>query len=227
MIPPLIVEYALDFGINLIAITDHNSSANVSAVQKAAENTSLIVLPGMELQTKEEVHSLCLFDTTEQLSVFQNLVNSTLPKLTNQPEHFGEQFIVDENGEFIAREEQLLLCSCSLSITEAWNIVTKSGGLFIPAHVDRKSFGLIENLGLVPSDIELQVLEISKNISPTAARSKFPQIKGYPLFQSGDVHRLDEFIGSLHLNIENPTISEITLAITQCRGRSFSIDESP
>ena len=33
MIPPLIVQEALDRGINLIAITDHNSSKNIAAVQ--------------------------------------------------------------------------------------------------------------------------------------------------------------------------------------------------
>ncbi|MDP3450353.1 MAG: PHP domain-containing protein, partial [Anaerolineaceae bacterium] len=71
MIPPLIVEYALDLGINLIAITDHNASANIEAVQKAARNTPLHVLPGMEIQTREEVHSLCLFDTLEQIMQLQ------------------------------------------------------------------------------------------------------------------------------------------------------------
>ncbi len=36
MIPPLIVQQALEQKIDLIAITDHNASANVGAVQKAA-----------------------------------------------------------------------------------------------------------------------------------------------------------------------------------------------
>ena len=83
MIPPLIVETALELGINLIAITDHNSTANIEAVQKAALHTSLTVLPGMELQTKEDVHSLCLFDTLDQTNSFQKIVNATLPVLNN------------------------------------------------------------------------------------------------------------------------------------------------
>ena len=115
MIPPLIVESALDLGIQLIAITDHNASANVQAVQKAALNTPLTVLPGMELQTAEEVHCLCLFDRLDQLESFQKIVSSSLPAIQNQPEHFGEQFVVDETGDFIRREEQLLIVSSSLS----------------------------------------------------------------------------------------------------------------
>jgi hypothetical protein len=83
MIPPLIVQKALENGLNLIAITDHNASENVSAVIKAAKNKNLTILPGMELQTKEEVHVLCLFDTLEQLNSLQTLVDLTLPDVPN------------------------------------------------------------------------------------------------------------------------------------------------
>jgi hypothetical protein len=65
MIPPLMVRAAIERGIHLIAVTDHNASANVAAVQQAAQGTALTVLPGMELQTREEVHLLCVFDTGE------------------------------------------------------------------------------------------------------------------------------------------------------------------
>jgi 3',5'-nucleoside bisphosphate phosphatase len=116
MIPPLIVQEALDKGIHLIAISDHNSSANVLAVQKAARGTSLTVLPGIEIQTKEEVHVLCLFDRIEQLADLQMLINHHIPPLCNDVEHFGEQFVVDESGEFIRRESQLLITSVDLTI---------------------------------------------------------------------------------------------------------------
>ena len=118
MIPPLIVQEALARGINLIAITDHNSSANVGAVQQAARGTSLTILPGMELQTREEVHVLCLFDTLAQLGDWQAVVDSHLPPLQNNIEYFGEQFVVDETGEFLRRETQLLLTSANLSLEE-------------------------------------------------------------------------------------------------------------
>lgn len=224
MIPPLIVESAIELGLQLIAITDHNSTANIEAVQKAALNYPLIVLPGMELQTREEVHSLCLFDTLEQVAKLQAFVTQTLPQIKNQPEHFGEQFVVDETGDFIRREDQLLLTSSSLSLTEAWKIVSDLGGLFIPAHIDRKAFGLIENLGLIPTDIQFEALEISKLISPALAVSKFPQISGYPLIQNGDVHRLDEFNCRMSLHISFPTINEIRLALLNSHGRFVSFD---
>ncbi|MHB8088636.1 MAG: PHP domain-containing protein [Anaerolineaceae bacterium] len=222
MIPPLIVEYALDLGINLIAITDHNASANIEAVQRAARNTPLHVFPGMELQTREEVHTLCLFDTLEQIMLLQKLVSETLPPIKNDAEHFGEQFVVDETGEFIRREEQLLLVSSSLSLNDAWKVVTSLGGLFIPAHVNRKAFGLLESLGIVPTDIQLEALEISKHINPSEAVIQFPQINGYPLIQDGDVHRLDEFNGKMTLYLEKPTIEEIRMAIHKTNNRLIS-----
>jgi PHP family Zn ribbon phosphoesterase len=222
MIPPLIVEYALDLGINLIAITDHNASANVESVQKAAENTPLHVLPGMELQTREEVHSLCLFDRLDQIKALQEIVTKSLPPFKNQPDHFGEQFVVDETGDFIRREEQLLLVSSSLSINEAWKIVYNLGGLFIPAHVNRKAFGLLESLGLVPTDVPIEALEISRHIKPQDAPAAFPQIKGYPLIQDGDAHRLDEFNSSMILYLQAPTIAEIRLALSEQEGRKIA-----
>src|SRR5512136_136217 len=79
MIPPLIVERALDAGLDLIAITDHNASANAAAVIDAARGTGLKVLPGIELQTREEVHLLCLFDSLEQLQTWQTEVDDALP----------------------------------------------------------------------------------------------------------------------------------------------------
>lgn len=222
MIPPLIVEYALEMGITLIAITDHNASANIEAVQKAARNTPLHVLPGMELQTREEVHSLCLFDTLEQINLLQNLVSKTLPAIKNDADHFGEQFVVDETGDFIRREEQLLLVSTSLSLNDAWKAVNELGGLFIPAHVNRKAFGLLESLGMVPTDIQIEALEISKHVTPVEAVKLFPQIKGYPLIQNGDVHRLDEFNGSMTLFIEEPCIAEIRKAIHKINKRMIA-----
>lgn len=223
MIPPLIVSTALEHGISLIAITDHNATANIGAVQRAAQGTSLVVLPGMELQTREEVHILCLFDTLEQAKSLQKIVNQALPPIQNRPDFFGEQFIVDKTGRFLRREQRLLITSANLSLRQAWEIVTSLGGLFIPAHVNRKMFGLIQVLGLIPTDFPVEALEISRHISPSEALKAFPQIHGYPLLQNGDVHSLDELVGTMEFCIEIPTISELQQALHNQNGRSMKI----
>lgn len=223
MIPPLIVEEAVQRGIQLIAITDHNATANIAAVQKAASKTDLTVLPGMELQTREEVHVLCLFDRIEQAEALQAWVDRSLPAIPNNIDFFGEQFVVDETGDFIRREERMLSTSADISITEAWKQVEALGGLLIPAHINRSANGLIALLGLVPTDIPIEALEISRHISPQEAQKKYPQIRGYPLMQDGDVHYLDGFLGTTEWEIESISISELRRALREQEGRRLRI----
>lgn len=223
MLPPLIISEAIKHGINLIAITDHNASANIHAVQKAALGKEITVLPGMELQTKEEVHVLCLFDTLDQIREFQDFVDLKLPLIKNRPDFFGEQLVVDENGDFIRKEERLLSTSAAISINEAYKLVNEIGGILIPAHINRKANGLLEVLGFVPDDIPFPALELSRHLSPTAAKEKFPQINPFELIQNGDVHRLSEFIGATIFNLENPSINEIRLALRNENNRTYCV----
>jgi PHP family Zn ribbon phosphoesterase len=223
MIPPLIVQEALDRHIDIIAITDHNASANVRAVQKAAAGSDLVVLPGMEVQTREEVHVLCLFDGLEALEIWQSVLDAALPDLPNDAEYFGEQFVVDETGEFIRSETRLLISSTSLSIEDVWKQASQLGGLVIPAHVDRQAFGLLANLGFVPPDINVDALEISRHLVPENAVQKYPQLRGFHLIQSGDAHRLEEILGHNEFIVEAPTLAEIRLALKAQDGRAHCV----
>ena len=221
MIPPLIVQEALEREIQVIAITDHNATANIDAVQKAAAGSELTVLPGVELQTQEEVHALCLFDHLEQAQVFQQWIDQRLPPISNNPDFFGEQFVVDESGAFLRREERLLLNSVSASLREAWAEVSRLGGLLVPAHINRQAFGLIPVLGLTPDDFPIEALEISRHLSPSEAIQRFPQITGYPLIQNGDAHFLDGLLGANRFEIEEVSIAEIRQALRQDNGRGY------
>lgn len=223
MLPPLIVMEAQERGIQVIAVTDHNATANIAAVQKAAAPVGITVLPGMELQTREDVHVLCLFDRLDQAQQLQAQVDLTLPDLTNKADTFGDQLVVDEQGEFIQREYRLLLTSTAISINQACEIVHQLGGLLIPAHVNRLVNGLIPTLGFVPPDIQFDALEISKQIKPAAAREKYPALDRYPIIQNGDAHRLEEMLGVNQIQVESPTIAEIRLALTGQQGRSLRI----
>jgi 3',5'-nucleoside bisphosphate phosphatase len=224
MIPPLIVQEAVDMGIHILGITDHNATANIQSVITAAKDTDLTIFPGMELQTQEEVHVLCLFDTLEQVEELQRQVNKTMPNLSNRPDYFGEQFVVDATGEFIRREDSLLLTSSSLTIKSALDLVNRMEGLLIPAHVNRKAFGLLPTLGFIPQELENSfAFEISRHLSVEKAPVEFPSLVGHKLIQSGDVHRLNEFLGVNKFLIEKPTISELVKAFRGIEGRLFEI----
>lgn len=224
MIPPLIVQRALEQKIDIIAITDHNASANVHAVQKAARGTELTVLPGMEVQSREDVHLLTLFETLDGLETWQAEVDSSLPNLPNQPGFFGEQFVVDETGQFIRTETRLLLTSTSFSIDEIFERANALGGIVIPAHVERTSYGLFPSLGLVSEKWQVLALEISRHITPAKAGRMFPALGIHPLIQSGDVHQLDDFLGTTIFTLTSPTLMEIRMAFNHIDGREVCIE---
>jgi hypothetical protein len=221
MIPPLIIDTAEARGINLIAISDHNAIANIEAVMQAAQGSSVTVLPAIELQTREEIHSLCLFDSMEQIRGFFDRVLPSMPDIHNNVEYFGEQFEVDATGEFVRREDRLLISSCSLSLKEAWQLVAEYEGLLIPAHVNRSAFGLFPVLGFIPQDIDLEILEISHHITPQQALAQYPQLANYHLIQNGDAHFLDDILGLNEFIIKKPTVSEIRKAILDTDGRKY------
>ena len=223
MIPPLIVRQAMAKEIDIIAVTDHNASANVRAVQEASVGTGVTVLPGMELQTREEVHVLCLFDTLPQLETWQEIVDHSLPPLNNRPGFFGEQFVVDKSGNYVSIETRLLVVSAELSLDRAVVTVDRLGGLAIPAHVDLPAFSLITNLGLVPPDLPIYGLEISRHTDPSDAKSRNPIFRDYSLIQNGDVHLLDDFLGATEFLIACPTVAEIRLALRRRRKRAVRI----
>ena len=91
----------------------------------------------------------------------------------------------------------------------------------IPAHVNRSAFGLLPVLGFIPQDIDLEILEISRHITPAQALSEYPQLANYRLIQSGDAHFLDDILGLNEFFIEKPTVSEIRKAIFGTDGRKY------
>lgn len=224
MIPPLIVQKALERQIDLIAITDHNASANVIAVQQAAKGTCLTVLPGMEVQSREDVHLLTIFETLDALETWQTEVDRSLPDLANQPEFFGEQFVVDKTGEFLRSEPRLLLTSTSFSIDEIFERVKALEGIVIPAHVERFGFGLLPTLGLISENWHLFALEISRHTPLKKALAAFPALSIYPLIQNGDVHRLDDFLGKTVFTLAAPTLIELCMAFKGIDGRDVCIE---
>ncbi|MHB1296379.1 MAG: PHP domain-containing protein [Anaerolineae bacterium] len=219
MIPPLIVQRAMALGLGLIAVTDHNTAENVAAVQVAGERVGLAVLPGMEVQTREEVHILCLFDELSQVLDWQEHVYERLPPRKNRDDVFGAQFVVDAEGEFIRMNERLLLTSVDLSVDEVVNQVRMRGGLPIAAHVDRPSFSVLANLGFIPSALALAACEVSRWTPPQEAATRFPDLLGRPLIVSGDAHRLDEMRAGTLFTVQEPVVRELEWALRGEQGR--------
>ncbi len=224
MIPPLIVQRALDLGLKLVAITDHNSAANASAVIEAAQGYDLTVLPGIEVQSREEAHLLCLFDTIQQANECEQIVTAALPVLENNEAFFGAQYVVDRTGEYRYTENRLLATSLSLSVEQIVSQVHALGGLCIPAHIDRPAYSLISNLGFIPPQLPIIGVELSSQAVPKVVLKRFPQLSRYGLVIDGDAHRLSEMIARMQFYVESPTIPELRLALTCAQDRRVQLD---
>ena len=224
MLPELIVERAQELGLDLIAVTDHNSAENAAAVMAAARGTDLTVLPGMEVQTREEVHVLCLFDTLEQALTWQGDVYGRLPALKNKEEAFGTQIVLAPDGNPVGTNDRLLLTATAFSLEEVVRRVRQLAGLCIPAHVDRPAYSIIANLGFVPPDLELAGVEISQLVGVEEARRRFPQLANLALIGNSDAHRLKDMVRRTTLKMESATVAEVALALAGEGGRGVWVD---
>ncbi len=225
MIPPLIVARARALGLELIAVTDHNAAHNVAAVIEAAAGTELTVLPGMEVQSREEVHLVCLFDRVEQVQAWQERVFTALPARENDEAFFGAQYVVDAGGEYLYTEKRLLAVSTALSVEEVVAGVGGLGGIVLAAHVDRPAYSLIANLGFVPPGLPIAGIELSRHADTAKVVRRLPQVAGHGLLVNGDAHRLAEMTARTRLKVAAPTVAEVALALSGRDGRRVEIVE--
>jgi 3',5'-nucleoside bisphosphate phosphatase len=224
MIPSLILWQAERKGLNLIAVTDHNACHNAEAVIEAAVGTNIHVFPGMELQSKEEVHLLCLFDTVECCKEWQEKVFEKLTSMTNKEDLFGPQYVVNAAGEWLWTEERLLAQSADMTLEEIVDQVASLGGMVIPAHVDRPSFSLLSNLGLIPPSLAVTALEVTPYFNPRKGFLLWPQLKDWCLIVNGDAHRLNEIQDRTLLKMSHPEIKEMILAFQGQEGRQIMVE---
>ncbi|HNY64930.1 MAG TPA: PHP-associated domain-containing protein [Deltaproteobacteria bacterium] len=219
MHPSAIVEQALRTGLDIIAISDHNSSENVGYVIKAASGKPLTVIPGMEVTTREEVHVLALFDDLSRLYELQETVYAQLEGLNNE-EVFGLQPIVTEEGDVEGFNERLLIGATKVSLEDLVARIHGLGGIAISAHIDRPAFGIIGQLGFVPPNVPFDALEISWRMGIKGGRERFPELAGYPFLTSSDAHFIDDMgKACTAMMLEGPSLSEIRMALRREGGR--------
>ncbi len=190
MTPNNIVNMARIKGLDAIALTDHNSCANLKAVSICAENAGLLFIPGMEVETSEEVHLICLLPCIAAASELQRIVYSALPPVLNRCDIFGKQLIMDETDRIIAEESRMLLTAAALTTGEVCSVVRHLGGAVIPAHVDRPSNSILSNLGFIPEEPCFKYLELSKHCGRTDFMAAHPELGGYGTIVSSDAHEL-------------------------------------
>lgn len=192
MTPANIVGMAALKGLDLIALTDHNSCKNCPAFMKFVKEYGILGIPGMELTTREEVHVLCLFPDLEAALSFGDYVYSKLIPVKNKAELFGEQQIRNEKDEIAGTIENLLINSTQIGFTEVYPLVSAYGGVMIPAHIDKNSNSLISNLGFVPGDSRFTSFELKNMANLHTLQGMNPYLKGCNVITDSDAHYLED-----------------------------------
>ena len=137
-------------GLDIMALTDHNTTKNCPAFFEAAKTHGIIAVGGMELTTAEDIHLVCLFPTLDSTMDFGCEVEKRRIKIKNRPEIFGDQFIMNSEDNVIGMEEDLLINATDITVDEAPLLAENFGGVCYPAHIDRDSNGIIAVLGAFP-----------------------------------------------------------------------------
>ncbi len=174
-------------GLQLIAVTDHNTGRNLPAVYKAAQRCKLVFIPGIEITTREEVHLLGYFPSVEAALDAGSIIRQRLPEKKNNPSFFGHQWITDADGNPEGEEDALLIGAADLSLSDTTALVRSFGGVPVPAHINRGANGILTNLGFIPEDLGFRAVEVSRHLPcPQSA------LANKVILYSSDAHYLGE-----------------------------------
>jgi PHP family Zn ribbon phosphoesterase len=191
MTPWNTVNMAKLLGLDMIAVTDHNSCKNCRSAIRVGEKTGITVVPGMELCTSEEVHCICLFDDIDRAEAFSELVKSKMPPIKNREKIFGTQLIMDDADGILGKEELLLTAASSISIDALPELVKEYGGVCLPAHIDRQSFSILSSLGDFPPGLKVGAFELTPMADEKYYYENYGFLKGKALLRGSDAHYLE------------------------------------
>lgn len=198
MTPANITGLAALIGLDVIAVTDHNSCKNCPAVMEAAAPLGLTVIPGMELTTSEEVHVLCLFETLEDAMAFDALVEQRLIPFPNNEEIFGRQTICGPDDSVIGTFPNLLINATDISIDHVFQLTERYHGIMIPAHIDKDSTSLLSNLGFIPPDSCFTCVEVKNKENIPMLLSCHPYLEKCRIITNSDAHYLEHMNEAVH-----------------------------
>ncbi len=224
MSPANIVSLAGQRGLDIIGITDHNTTKQCELVWKLAQKTNLTVFSGCEMTSREEVHCLGLFEDFDALRVFQDYLNQHLTIIPHNAALFGYQVLIDEDENILEELENYLGASLDVSIEEIERKVHELSGIFIPAHIDRPRNSLFSQLGFFPPELKVDALQISKLAEEVTIREKYKISQDITIVKFSDTHFPSD-LGKIYTNfeMESPIFSEIKMALAHENGRKVQV----
>lgn len=176
-------------GLQIMALTDHNTCKNCPAFFEACKNHGILPVAGMELTTAEDIHAVCLFPNLEKAVEFDEYITSRRILIPNRADIFGNQLICDSEDNVIGSDEYLLSNATDISIDEAPKLVEGFKGICFPAHIDRDSNGIIAVLGTFPETPDFTAAELHNREKLNEYTEKY-SLEGKRIIISSDAHFL-------------------------------------
>jgi hypothetical protein len=191
MTPNNIVGMAQILELSVIAVADHNTARQLPAISRLAEEAGILLVPAIEITTAEEAHILSLFPSLDAALAMSDELYEALPPVRNKPDIFGRQIIMDEEDNPTGELEKLLINATRFSIGEVFKRVRSHGGVPIPAHIDKSSYSVLSNLGMIPPELGVKTVEVS----PIGVKKGFvpPGDTPYRVITDSDAHALEVF----------------------------------
>jgi len=220
MSPRNIVEMAAEKKLEIIGITDHNSTRQIPVVAELAATRGIFVLRGVEITTREEIHCLAFFPDQATCEQFQLYIDEHQPFIPNKEGAFGYQVVVDANDMILAMEEKLLITALNKGIGDIEKEVHRIGGIFIPAHIDRSVNSIFSQLGFIPHGLKFEALGITCYTTEKKVQEKFKLDESIPLLKDSDAHYPHDIgKGYSCFTLEELTFEEVKLALAKKNGR--------
>jgi hypothetical protein len=220
MSPANILAAAKERNINILGISDHNSTRHCRLMTTLGREAGIVVIPGVEINTQEEIHCLAFFENSDNAEEFQVFLDKYLPEIPNDPRRFGDQIVVDRNEKIVEEVAWLLINAINTGIYDVAIEIRRLGGLFIPAHIDRSYNSILSQLEFIPTGLNPDALEVSANISVAQFRKLHPELNEYQFITSSDAHHPKQLGRATTIfEIEAANFREIRLALQNRCGR--------
>ena len=210
MTPNNITGMASLLGLQIIALTDHNTCRNCDATIEAGKRNGVVVVPGMELTTSEDIHAVCLFPTLEKAMDWDEYVDAHRIKIKNRADIYGRQVLMNAEDEEIGEIEHLLLPGTEISIMNAYRKVQEFGGICYPAHIDRDSLSILSVLGEIDPYCGFATAELADFAKLEQLRLVHPILDDLHIVSSSDAHYLENMRdAAFTLELSEPTAAEV------------------
>jgi len=188
MTPHNIFNMAKLKGLDIIAITDHNSLKQIKVCKEISDSYDILFIPGCEVSVKEGCHILVYFKSVEDALKFDTYLETFIHKQGYDKSLYKDQEITNIYDEVIDIYPFDLSPFVDLSIDELVLSLSSYDHILVYAHADRKKHGAMSYMKQKPLD----GIEFSMHVNPNVLLEH--EVASQIIFYNSDAHTITEML---------------------------------